>query len=168
MDILAERFGAPPFTSRCRSDYSKTLVGSGPSQTEVVLAKPQTFMNKSGESVSCLLRELDLECADDQIWVAHDDVDLEAFRLRLRAGGGGLGGHNGLKSIVDHVGSKDFGRVKLGVGRPPGRKSVSNYVLEPVRQKELDEYAVLLETAADAVEHALSEGLEPAMNKFNS
>lgn len=161
---MAERLSAPPFTSRCRALYSRTTAG----EREIILAKPQTFMNLSGQSVLCLIKELNVFAADSSIWIAHDDIDLERNGLRLRPGGGGHGGHNGLRSVMSSLGSGEFSRIKLGVGRPPGRQNPADYVLQRPGDKEWEGYDDLLERAADAVEHALRHGFYAAMNEFNT
>lgn len=130
-----------------------------------MLAKPLTFMNKSGDSAKCLLKKYDLK--PDQLIVVYDDIDLEFGRLRLRAGGSS-GGHLGVESIIARLGTPDFIRVKIGVGRPPKNVDPADYVLSKIKNKKLKN--MLDETIIDATEAVvaiMSEGLEFAMNKFN-
>ncbi|MHB0976128.1 MAG: aminoacyl-tRNA hydrolase [Candidatus Aquicultorales bacterium] len=131
---------------------------------ELVLAKPMTYMNRSGRSVEGLLQALGLTPAD--LIVAYDDFDLEEYTLRVRPGGGS-GGHLGVASIIEKLETEDFVRVKLGVGRPPGRKEAADYVLEPLSSQELEEFDVLAGYAADAVLKVATEGIEAAMQEFN-
>jgi PTH1 family peptidyl-tRNA hydrolase len=130
----------------------------------VALLKPETFMNESGRSVGAAARFYKLE--PDAVLVVHDEIDLEPGRLQARKGGG-LAGHNGLRSIAAHLGSQDFLRLRVGVGRP-GRgdpRPPADYVLSPFAPEE--DADALVERAADAVETLDAEGLEPTQAKFN-
>jgi len=130
----------------------------------VTLAKPQSYMNRSGPVVAALIRDLGLDLS--AVIVVHDDLDLEPGRLRIKARGG-HGGHNGVLSIIDALESDRFARVKIGIGRPPDDVEPGNYVLAPVsaRERAVLEEAVL--QAAKAVECWVGEGLMAAMNRFN-
>lgn len=143
---------------------NKALVGTGHiTGRPVVLAKPQTYMNLSGESVGPLLRFYKIEPAD--LLVAYDEIDLPLGTLRLRESGGS-GGHNGMKSIIRHLG-EGFPRLRLGVGRPPGRLPAAAYVLQdfdPIEKATVD---TLLDRAVQAVETFLQEGIVLAMSRFN-
>ena len=131
----------------------------------LVLAVPGTFMNLSGEAVAPLVRRY---CPDDlsRLVVVHDELDLPAGRIRVKVGGG-LAGHNGLKSIKAHLHSDAFLRVRVGVGKPPGRQSGADYVLRRPGKAERGELEIAVTDAADAVEAILTEGPERAMNRFN-
>ena len=129
----------------------------------VVLAKPLTFMNLSGESIAPLLRTLELTPQD--LLVVVDEMDLPVGKIRLRPGGS-AGGHNGLKSLVQHLRTEEFPRLRLGVGRPSGGATV-DHVLSKFTRAELEPIREGIEGSADAVEAILRDGLEAAMNRFN-
>lgn len=133
-------------------------------QQKVLLVKPLTFMNLSGEAVGQLARFYQVEPAD--IIVIHDDLDLASGKLRLRMGGSS-GGQNGIKSIIQHLGTPDFARAKVGIGRPPGRMDAAAYVLQNFSSEEEENFAILRQTVCDAVECWLFDGMEVAMNRFN-
>ena len=130
----------------------------------VKLAKPQTFMNRSGEAVRSLLDYYDIDI--ENLLVVHDDLDTPFGSLRLRKSGG-HGGQNGLRSIVQHLGSKDFARLRFGIGRPPGKLDPVNYVLQDFKGDEAIRARELAGRAADATEVWLNEGIESAMSQFN-
>ena len=125
---------------------------SNAQKREVLLAKPQDFMNTSGGPLSKLARTHGILPA--QILVIHDEVDLEEGRIRLRAGGG-LNAHNGLRSIADKLGTRDFMRLQCGIGRPPGRMAVADYVLRELKGNNLEDFLVTAQAAADQVEQLL-------------
>jgi peptidyl-tRNA hydrolase, PTH1 family len=130
----------------------------------VVLARPQTFMNLSGQAVSGLLQWLRL--APAALVVIHDDLDLPLGRIRLRPGGS-AGGHRGIRSIIDSLGTQEFARLRVGIGRPEGNDAV-DYVLGDFSSTERQVMAESYARAAEAVECILTEGLEAAMNRFNA
>jgi PTH1 family peptidyl-tRNA hydrolase len=133
----------------------------------VVLAFPLTYVNESGMAVRALGRRYGIEEADHLV-VVHDELDLPPTTVRIKEGGG-LAGHNGLRSIVQHVGTRDFLRVRIGVGKPPGGKERgANHVLSrmPTKQRELFDVAV--QEAADAVELIVTEGVDAAMRRFHA
>lgn len=134
---------------------------------EVALAKPQTFMNLSGESVASLMARFRLRPAD--ILVVHDDVDLPLGRLRLRPGGGS-GGHRGLESIIRAVGSQDFIRLRVGVGRPPdtGEGELSDYVLSDFSPDDRETLHEVFQRVAEAILVILNDGIAAAMNRYNA
>ncbi|MEW5988996.1 MAG: aminoacyl-tRNA hydrolase [Chloroflexota bacterium] len=143
---------------------NKAIVGAGLlAGRPVVLAKPQTYMNLSGESVSALARFYKIPPAD--VLVIYDEIDLPLGTLRLRSKGGS-GGHNGMRSIIQHLG-EEFPRLRLGVGRPPGRMAPADYVLQPFGREELPIVAELLDQAVTAIETFLREGLDLAMTRHN-
>lgn len=132
----------------------------------VVLAFPQTYMNRSGESVVKLLRRYELESLQ-RLVVLHDELDLLPGVIRVKSGGG-LAGHKGLASLRDHLRSADFTRVRIGIGKPPNPAAGALYVLRSAPKAELAALARGVDLAADAVECIVSEGAEAAMNRFNS
>jgi len=129
----------------------------------LVLAKPQTFMNRSGNCVKGLLKHYNLSIED--VLVIHDDLDLPVQTLRIKMGGG-HGGHNGLRSIIDSSGA-DFARIKIGIGRPPGQMPAERYVLQELRGTALEELKVDAARAAEAALAILTNGLLAAQNTFN-
>jgi peptidyl-tRNA hydrolase, PTH1 family len=139
--------------------------GSGRLGSELIeLAGTLDFMNVTGPPLKGLLRELKLT-ADDLI-VVHDDLDLEPGRLRIKFAGG-HGGHNGIKSVVDALGTPQFVRIKIGIGRPAPRQDSADYVLETITREEMDIVEPCLERAVDALECMTHRGIETAMNQFN-
>jgi PTH1 family peptidyl-tRNA hydrolase len=131
----------------------------------VVLAKPRTYMNESGRHVGPLAKFYSVAPAD--VVVLHDELDIDFGRIRLKFGGG-VAGHNGLRSVAAALGSKDFQRVRIGVGRPPGRKDAATFVLEPFSSTERSEVPTICEQAADATELLIAQGLEPAQNTVHA
>jgi len=139
--------------------------GSGRLGSELIeLAGTLDWMNVSGPPLNGLLREFKLT-ADDLI-VIHDDLDLEPGRLRIKSAGGD-GGHNGIKSVVDAIGTPQFVRMKLGIGRPAPGQDSADYVLEPVTKDEMAVFEPCLERAVDALECLIHRGISVAMNQFN-
>jgi len=136
-----------------------------------MLARPQTYVNLSGKSVSALLRKLELSPTD--VLVVHDDLDLPVGRIRIRKGGSS-GGHNGVRSIIAEIGTPDFVRVKIGIGRPSKAGSlatdsdVKDYVLSDFNIDEKPLIQRAIERAAEAVECLLACGITEAMNKYNA
>ncbi len=160
VDGLAQRLGVS--FSRLES---KALVTKGEYQgRRLVLAKPQTYMNLSGSAVGSLVHFYKLPLQN--LLVAYDDVDLPLGTIRLRAGGGSAG-HKGMGSIIERLGTQDFPRLRLGIGRPPGRMEAADYVLQPFRKDELELLPELLERAVGAVLVFVTSGLETAMNQYN-
>jgi len=152
--------GKTPYKKvRCDAVVSEVEYGS----TRLVLAKPQTFMNRSGKSVKGLLKHYDLTI--EEALVIHDDLDLPAGSFRVKQGGG-HGGHNGLRSISDTCGT-DFARVKVGIGRPPGRMPADRFVLQVVTGNALEELKVDAARAADIALVVLKEGVLAGQNAFN-
>lgn len=143
----------------------KSIIGRGTIGSEdVIIAKPQTYMNRSGESVSSLLFFYKLEPSG--CIVICDDLELPSGKIRVR-GKGGHGGHNGLRSIIEQTGSQEFVRVRVGIGRPTDASLVSNYVLNPFSKDEIPLVEDAIEKASRAVEAIVTEGVEVAMNRFN-
>ncbi|MCL1891405.1 MAG: aminoacyl-tRNA hydrolase [Coriobacteriia bacterium] len=129
----------------------------------IILAKPQTFMNRSGQSVKGLLKHYQLEL--DELLVIHDDLDLPAATLRVKVGGG-AGGHNGIRSIIDSCGA-DFARIKVGIDRPPGQMPADKYVLQALRSDALEELGIDARRSAEIALAVLSDGLLAAQNTYN-
>jgi len=161
-DLLAERIGSG-FKVHKKSGAEVTTGRLG--GRAVVLAKPRVYMNESGRQVGPLAKFYSVSPAD--VVVLHDELDIDFGRIRLKLGGG-EGGHNGLRSVASAVGTKDFQRVRIGVGRPPGRKDPAAYVLENFSAVERPEVPIICEQAADAVELLLAQGLEPAQNTVHA
>jgi PTH1 family peptidyl-tRNA hydrolase len=159
LDELARRHGGS-----WRSKFSGSLAELRLDGLRLGLLKPETYMNESGRSLGAAARFF--KVPPEQVLVVHDDVDLEPGRLQARAGGG-LAGHNGLRSLAQHLGSQDFLRLRIGVGRPGrgDRRSVSDWVLSSFAPE--DDVDALVARAADAVETMATEGLEPAQQRFN-
>jgi PTH1 family peptidyl-tRNA hydrolase len=129
-----------------------------------ILVRPETFYNASGECVAALLGYF--KVAPAKLIVVHDDLDLEVHRLRIKRGGGDAG-NRGVRSIAEALGTNDFIRVRIGLGRPVADDDPRDYVLRPMRAEELADFAPALARAAEAVEAIISEGLERAMGRYN-
>lgn len=163
-DVIARLAGRAGI--RVNEDEGFAEVGRGTIGTSrVLLARPYTYMNVSGEAVRDLRRRHRLRPED--ILIIVDDIDLPLSRLRLRAGGS-AGGHNGLKSIIDALGTTEFPRLRVGIGRPPRGVDPADFVLTRFTTEEQPMAHEALERAADAVETAVTEGLPAAMNRFNA
>ncbi|HEY9077212.1 MAG TPA: aminoacyl-tRNA hydrolase [Anaerolineaceae bacterium] len=144
---------------------SKALIGSGTYEgRKVYLAKPQTYMNLSGQSVGGLLHYFKLN--PDHLVVIHDDIDLPFGTIRIRPGGG-AGGQKGVASIIQQLGGQAFARIRIGIGRPPGRMEAADYVLEDFTEQEKQILASVMDRVAAAVRTYLVDGLDKAMNLFN-
>jgi PTH1 family peptidyl-tRNA hydrolase len=134
-------------------------------QRRVVLAFPQTYYNDSGLAVGGLLRRHDLDA--DRLVVVHDELDLPPGRIKVKFGGG-LAGNKGLASIKAHLGTDAFARVRIGVGKPPGRQHGAGHVLKRPGKAERTELDITIEEAADAVELIVADGVDAAMQRFNA
>jgi len=142
---------------------ARALVASATYQgRKIILAKPQTYMNLSGQSVGGLARFYKLPL--ENVMVAHDDLDLPFGVIRIRPGGG-AGGQKGVASAIERLGSKDFRRLRIGIGRPPGRMAPADYVLQDFPQADLVTLSETLGRAAEAALVFVTDGLETAMNK---
>jgi PTH1 family peptidyl-tRNA hydrolase len=161
LDLLADRLREKFKAHKGRANLIETRL----SGQRVLLAKPMTYMNESGSPVASL-RDF-FKVPVDHIVVVHDELEIPYGWLRLKAGGGDAG-HNGLKSISACLGSKDYVRVRVGIGRPPGRMDVATYVLKDFNAAERKELPFHIDRAADAVEGVLASGLELAQNAFNA
>lgn len=162
---LADRYGSSfSLNSRQKAEIA-TVTLPGPTPIKLVLARPTTFMNLSGVAVKAIASFHKI--APDHIIAIHDELDLDPTRLRVKFGGGD-NGHNGLKSMRQHLGTGDFYRVRVGIGRPPSRQPASDYVLAKLKPKDFDHMLVDAAVAGDAVESLVREGLVATQNKFNS
>jgi peptidyl-tRNA hydrolase, PTH1 family len=165
-DLLAGRIGAR--FSRHRkavAEAAEGRLGVGVDAPRLVLAKPMTYMNLSGGPVAGLAQFYKVPVG--QIIAVHDELDIPYGQLRLKIGGG-EGGHNGLRSMSRSLGSKDFIRVRFGIGRPPGRQDPADYVLSDFSSVERKELDFLVDRAADAVEMIAQRGLEAAQNQYHT
>ena len=131
---------------------------------KLIFAKPQTYMNLSGQSAQGLIHFYKLELSN--VIITHDDLDLPFGTIRLRPGGG-PGGQKGVASTIEHMGTQDIPRLRLGIGRPPGRMDAAAYVLQDFSKDEMKELSSILDRAAEAVLTFITNGLDAAMNKFN-
>jgi len=175
LDELARRTGAT-FGSRSggllhrrpQAAVAEARLGvlhGGAQGPRVVLAKPSTYMNVSGGPVAALAKYYDVPL--ERIVLVHDELDIPFADVRLKRGGG-EGGHNGLRDTSKALGSKDYVRVRVGIGRPPGRQDPADFVLKDFAKPELKDLPWLVDRAADAVEAVLVEGLEPAQQRFHT
>jgi PTH1 family peptidyl-tRNA hydrolase len=159
VERLAKIHHIPIRTKHFKSLYEKGWINS----QLVVLAKPLTFMNRSGEAVKRVTDFFHLGMGD--LVVVHDDLDLPFGRLRFKQRGGD-GGHQGIRSIIESMGGNNFVRLKVGIGRPPQRMDPADYVLEVFDEVELPRLDKVLSQAAESLQVMLLEGLEIAMNRF--
>jgi len=136
-----------------------------PGGPKLILAKPNSFMNLSGGPVAALLRFYDLDAS--RLIVLHDELDIPFDTIRLKSGGG-HGGHNGIRDIASAIGTPDFVRVRIGIGRPPGRQDAADFVLKPFTGAEREVLPSLLSDAADATELVITDGLLAAQARFHS
>jgi len=164
VDLLARRHQVDIHRMQLRATVGDGWAGRRDERRKMILVKPLTFMNASGEAVAPLMRYYQLE--PDDLIVIHDDLDLESAVLRLRRNGSS-GGQNGVKSIIQYLGSQDFHRVRVGIGRPPGRMDPAAYVLQDFVGAEEETFAVLREKVCDALECWMFEGIDTAMNHYN-
>ena len=162
LDVLADRMGA-----RFSQHKTNSRVAEGrmqPGSPKLVLAKSNGYMNTSGGPVAALAKYFGVP--PERILVVHDELDVPFDSIKLKLGGG-HGGHNGLRDIAKALGSPDFVRVRVGVGRPPGQQDAADYVLRPFTAAERSSLAVILEEAADAAETVVTDGLLEAQQKFH-
>jgi PTH1 family peptidyl-tRNA hydrolase len=161
--LLAERHGGNlRRDKRALAEVDTVRIGAA----RVILAVPLTYMNESGQAVTALYRRAGL--ADpDRLVVVHDELDLEPGRLKVKAGGG-LAGHNGLRSIKAHLGTDGFSRVRIGVGKPPSKERGADHVLRKPSKRDREVLDAAVALAADAVEQIVDQGLDRAMNDVNA
>jgi len=143
----------------------KALIGNGLwEDRKIIVAKPQTYMNLSGNAINSLLRFYKVPVS--QMIVAHDDLDLPVGTLRLRPGGGSAG-QKGIASTIDQVGTKNFPRLRIGIGRPPGQMDAASYVLQDFPKADQEILQATLDRAVDALKVFILDGLDAAMNQYN-
>jgi len=162
VDVLAARHSESFKAHKSNALVAEVKVIGGP---KMILAKPLSFMNLSGGPTSSLMSFYKI--APENLIVAHDELDIPPTTFRLKLGGG-HGGHNGLRDIISAIDSKDFIRVRLGIGRPPGLMDAADFVLKNFSASDLAQFKTTLEVAADAVEQIASEGLISAQDKYHS
>ena len=160
--LLAQRHGTALTPGRDSALVADTRIGTH----RVVLAFPTTFMNDSGKAVAKLIRRHGIRDVGGLV-VVHDELDLPPGTVRVKVGGG-LGGHNGLRSITSTTGTQDYIRVRIGVGKPTNKEQGANHVLSRVPADERKILDVAVQVAADAVEAIVTQGVDAAMNTFNS
>jgi peptidyl-tRNA hydrolase, PTH1 family len=160
VDALAERHRMRFSRREYKSQVAEGRMGG----SDVLLMKPQTYMNLSGEAVGRARRALGLD--PEQFIVVYDDLDLAVGRVRVREGGS-AGGHHGVESIIEALGSKAFPRVRIGIGRPASKSGNVDYLLDAMTSEEAETLADSVERGADAVQTMLAEGVLAAMNRFN-
>lgn len=164
VNLLAARHDSPMKSGRDNSLVAECRFAD---DARVVVAFPLTFMNESGLAVRALVRRYKIDDPANII-IVHDELDLPPAVVRVKAGGG-LAGHNGLRSITSHLGTQDYLRVRIGVGKPPGGKERgADHVLARPRGELKEQFAVAVGEAADAVELIVAEGVEAAMRRYNS
>ncbi|WP_088008435.1 aminoacyl-tRNA hydrolase [Indiicoccus explosivorum] len=160
IDRLAEKWDTPLVQSKFNGVYATVHRPEG----KAILLKPLTYMNLSGQSVRPLMDYFDIDT--DELTVIYDDLDLPSGQLRLRQKGS-AGGHNGIRSLIEHLGTQQFNRIRIGVSRPPAGMRVPDYVLSGFRPEEKPDVAKAVERAAEACEYWLEKPYLEVMNKFN-
>lgn len=163
VDELAARRGEAFRAHRANARVAETWVRPGGAR--LILAKPNSFMNVSGRPVAGLARFYDV--APEQLVVVHDELDIPFDALKLKSGGG-HGGHNGVRDVATALGTGEFARVRVGIGRPPGRQDAADWVLDPFSSAERQTLPIVLGDAADAVELLVEEGLLAAQQKWHA
>ncbi|PWF81996.1 aminoacyl-tRNA hydrolase [Kocuria rosea] len=163
LDELASRLGGTFKVHKTRAQVLESRLRPG--GPRVVLAKPMTYMNTSGGPVAGLAKFYGIPA--ERVIAVHDEIDIPFAAVKLKIGGG-EGGHNGLRDMSKALSTKDYYRVRVGVGRPPGRMDAASYVLKPFSSTEGKELPFLLDDAADAVEHLVENGLLEAQQRFHS
>jgi len=162
VQVLAARHGAKLRKGKERAMVDEITVG----QKRLALAIPLTYMNLSGEAVSPLVRRHGID-DPHRLVIVHDELDLPVGTLRVKVGGG-LAGNNGLKSVKAHLHTDDFVRIRLGIGKPPGKAQGVDHVLKRPGKADRQELDIIVQEAADAVELILREGPDRAMNRYNT
>ena len=156
VDELAARYGVRYWKEQLGNLVATITVRTADGPCQVMLAKPQSYMNTSGGPLSKLMRAERIQPAE--LLVIHDEVDLPAGEVRAKWAGG-LNAHNGLRSISDKLGTRDFQRIRFGIGRPPGKMSVADWALRQLKGAQADEFDVEVAVAADLVESVLATGV---------
>lgn len=174
LGFICVNYLANQYKIKLNKSQSKARTGTGSIRgEEVILARPQTFMNLSGQSIKPLMNKFHL--APEDIIIIHDDLDLPVGKIRVKLGGGS-GGHNGISSIMTEIRSRDFNRIRIGIGRPPAFRNadsvfeddVIDYVLGLFSPEEKEAIEKAIPQAAEAIISLITEGLNATMNRFNS
>ncbi len=160
LDILADELGVRYWKNECGALCAHVQWHG----LELILAKPQSFMNRSGGPVAQIVKKYGVDLS--HIVIIHDELDIPSGSIKVKSGGG-LAGHNGLKSIADKLQSRDWTRIRIGIGRPPGRMDVVDYVLRAPKGEQLEEFKAAQRLGADAVLYYLENGLAKAQGEFN-
>ena len=163
--MAADRWARAHALSFSKIQHRAIIAIGRSGERRVIIAKPQTYMNDSGRAVGALLRFYKIPV--ERLLVIFDDLDLPFGVIRLRADGG-AGGHNGMRSIIQQLGGNQFARLRIGIGRPPGRMDPAAFVLQDFSREETAELDALLDRAAQAVDTFLAAGITSAMNQFNT
>jgi PTH1 family peptidyl-tRNA hydrolase len=163
LDILADRISASFKSHKANASVAEGRLGFG--GPKVILAKPGTYMNNSGGPVAGLMKFYDVDV--QHVIVVHDELDIDAGVVRVKQAGGHAG-HNGLRDIIAAADSNEFVRVRVGIGRPPGRMDAADFVLKNFSGEERKELPLLLALSADAVEEIVTKGALEAMNAVNA
>ncbi|PIE34830.1 MAG: aminoacyl-tRNA hydrolase [Ilumatobacter coccineus] len=168
VELLAQRHGTPLRGGRDHALVAETRWGlPGDLDAErVVLACPVTYMNESGRSVAALVRRYQID-DPSRIIIVHDELDLEPGVIRIKDGGG-LAGHNGLRSITQHLGTQDYRRVRIGVGKPPSKERGARHVLSRIPRSQREIINTAVAEAADAVDMVITEGIDQAMQTYHA
>ena len=167
LDLLAQQAGVSYWKNQLGAEVAIIRVNdpnAADGKREVVLVKPQSYMNTSGGPISKLCAQYKINA--EELLVIHDELDIPAGDVRVKVGGGHAG-HNGLQSIIDKMGSRDFSRVRVGIGMPPGRMPVADFVLKQLRAKEAEEFDLTCTQAAEAAALAVTRGVVFARDHVN-
>ncbi len=163
--MLADKFAAEIGAEMWRNNFSALVAEGFVGGEKILVVKPQTFMNLSGEAVGAVMNFYKVDA--ENLVVAHDDLDLPVGMIRLRPKGSG-GGHHGIESIIQHLGGeKNFPRVRIGIGRPPANWTVNGHVLSPFSSEDAEKISAAIENLVPAVLCIFREGIDVAMSKFN-
>lgn len=160
IDRISSKLG----TSLSRMQSRALIAQVNDGDHKILLAKPVTFMNLSGQAIAALMRFYKIP--NQRLMVIHDDIDLPLGTLRIRPGGGSAG-QKGIASTIERLGSEDFPRMRIGIGRPPGQKVAADYVLQPFSRDEQETLEFVLDRACDAALTFIRSGLDTAMNRYN-
>lgn len=162
IDELAGRLHATYWKQQCGCLVAQVSCEASP-EGQIILAKPQSFMNECGGPLKRLLAQY--RVAPAELLVVHDELELPAGEVRFKQGGGHAG-HNGLRSLIEKTASRDFSRVRMGIGRPPGRMDPAAYVLQPLRSRDAEVFAVEVALGADIAVYAVEHGAEKALRTY--
>lgn len=158
---LSEKCNIKVSHSKFKSEYGMGYI----KDEKVILIKPQTYMNLSGEALIQFKKFYKIQ--NSKIIVIYDDIDLDVGSIRIRKNGG-AGTHNGMKSVLQHLGTEEFSRIRVGIGQPTYKEDIINYVIGPVTEREMEELKEACRIAADSVVEIIENGIDSAMNRYNS